>query len=317
MDLGLETFSYHLAFGRGKMDIFGFINKAVELGMSGVQINIGAGPPAWGHLGGNDPAFLREVRSEVEHNGLYIEIDTQKTEPDYLTTVLDMCAALGVEVLRTYEKPSGDIEHDMDRAVENLRSIVPACSDLGIRIAFENHEYETSDDVRSVIGRVNSEWVGTLVDTGNSMMVWEDPERAVKALAPYAVSSHYKDHVVIVEDDMLKVAGVAIGSGSMDCAECFWILAEDSPLTRINIEVCYDYRAPFRREKPADFSEDFAAFAVRPAPYDPSWIAPSSHLRTRQVDANLVEWQDQAVRTSVAYVKMLRDALPGGAPPVD
>ena len=39
MKLGLETFSYHLAFSAGVMDVFSFIDRAAELGMEGVQLN--------------------------------------------------------------------------------------------------------------------------------------------------------------------------------------------------------------------------------------------------------------------------------------
>ena len=40
MKLGLETESYHVHFQHHRMDIFDFINKAVEFGLDGVQINI-------------------------------------------------------------------------------------------------------------------------------------------------------------------------------------------------------------------------------------------------------------------------------------
>lgn len=313
MELGLESFSYHLAFGRGRMDVFDFIGRTAELGLACVQINVAGGPPGWGHLGGVDPRHLRDVRSAIEARGLSVEIDTQKTDPEHLRGVLGVCHALGAGVLRTYEKPSGDLEADKDRAAANLAKIVPLCAELGVRIAFENHEYETSADVLDVIRRVDSEWVGALVDTGNSMMVWEDPVRAVKALAPHAVSSHFKDHLVIIEDGDPRVAGIALGAGSIDCAECLRVLVEESPLARVNIEVCYDYRAPFRRPKPPDFPDDHPAFAVHPPPYDPSQVAPSTHLRTREQDLLLPEWQARAVEQSVAYVKRLLRTLEQGS----
>ena len=40
MLLGLESFSYHLAFSSGKMDIFSVIKKAMEPGLDGVQIDV-------------------------------------------------------------------------------------------------------------------------------------------------------------------------------------------------------------------------------------------------------------------------------------
>jgi len=100
--------------------------------------------------------------------------------------------------------------------------------------------------VMEVVRHVNSEYVGAHIDTGNSMMEWEDPVAAVKNMAPRAVSTHFKDHMVIMVNDQPMVVGVPLGKGSIDCAECFRILAEQSPLERINIEVCYGYIAPFR-----------------------------------------------------------------------
>ena len=38
MEIGLETFSYHLAFGRGFVNVFDFISRTAELGLDGVQI---------------------------------------------------------------------------------------------------------------------------------------------------------------------------------------------------------------------------------------------------------------------------------------
>ena len=40
MLLGLETFSYHLAFAYGKMNILNFIERTAEFGLDGVQINV-------------------------------------------------------------------------------------------------------------------------------------------------------------------------------------------------------------------------------------------------------------------------------------
>lgn len=40
MKLGIETESYHLFFQQGVMDVFDFINKATELGLDGVELNI-------------------------------------------------------------------------------------------------------------------------------------------------------------------------------------------------------------------------------------------------------------------------------------
>jgi len=290
MLLGMETFSYHLAFQAGEMDVFGFIQRCAALGLDGVQLNAeGPGP---GHLGSYNPGHLQAIRE--------------------------------MTVLRLFVSCGGDLAQELSQAPRHLREVVPMCADLGVRIGVENHEYETAEDVLSIVRQVDSEWVGTHVDIGNSMMVWEDPVAAVAALAPYAVSSHFKDHVVVVADDQPVVVGVTVGTGNIDCAECFRILAEESPLERVIIEVCYAYSAPFRRpqQQGAGGRLGQGAFRIVEGPFDPSWIPPTvsqvsdSHLWWLRLDDHLaspqgkamIQWEHEATVESVAFVKKLNEA---------
>jgi sugar phosphate isomerase/epimerase len=305
MLLGLETFSYHRWFEQGTMDVFAFIDRCAGLGLDGVQLNVNG--PNLGHLGG-DAGRLREVRQLVEQRGMFVEIDSRGTDPEHLVAMLGICRAVGAEVLRTYASCGGDLAQELAEAPEHLRQVLPVCADLGIRIAVENHEYETSADVLEIVRRVDSEWVGTHVDTGNSMMVWEDPVVAVTALAPLAVSSHFKDHIVIMEPEAL-VVGVTLGTGSIDCAECFRVLAEESPLERLIIEVCYGYSAPFRRpqERGAGAKLGEGAFEPAAGPFDPSRVLLSHRPGDAVSDDRVLEWQDASVVESVAFVKSLNE----------
>ena len=207
------------------------------------------------------------------------------------------------------------------------------CADYGIRIAFENHEYETSQDVLEVVRKVGSEYVGTHIDIGNSMMVWEEPIDAVRAMAPYAVSTHFKDHLVIIINNEPRIVGVPIGEGGIDCAECFRILAQESTLKRINIEVCYGYIAPFSRPREQGLGAKLGegSFRVYQPPYDPALVAPHllqplaagqelrayawqdlAKVATSDVDRKkLLLLQHQAVVNSVKYVKELNSSCCG------
>ncbi len=307
MLLGLETFSYHRWFGHGRMDVFAFIERSAELGLDGVQLNVNGGN--LGHVGGGDAGRLREIRELVNQHDMFVEIDSRGTDPEHLTTMLGICEAVGADVLRTYASCGGDLAQELAEAPGQLRQIVPMCADLGVRIAVENHEYETSEEVLEIVRRVDSEWVGTHVDTGNSMMAWEDPVAAVAALAPLAASSHFKDHIVIMAQEPL-IVGVTLGAGSIDCAECFRILAEESPLERLIIEVCYGYSAPFRRpqERGGGGRLGEEAFRVVDGPHDPSQVLLSYGQDDPVPHERALEWQDESVVESVAYVKSLKEA---------
>ena len=100
--------------------------------------------------------------------------------------------------------------------------------------------------------------------------------RFIRHIAPYAMSTHFKDHMVVMAGGQPVVVGVPLGKGSIDCAEAFRILAEHSPLERINIEVCYGYVAPFRLPEGEGHGAKLGqgSFRVQPPPHDPGVIAP-------------------------------------------
>jgi sugar phosphate isomerase/epimerase len=329
MTLGLETFSYLPLYAAGKMDVFRFVERTHELGLDGVQINICTEREHWGMLGGIEPDRLNEVRRLTESLGMYVEVDTYGMQEDHLLTALRVSHLLGADVLRTYAstpdvlegaalldymQPGGGLDRDQKRAAVILRRLLPTCADYGIRIAIENHEYETSARMLSLVKAVDSEWVGLLVDTGNMMMVWEDPLAAVTAMAPYAISTHFKDQAVIEEDDRLWVVGTPLGKGSIDCAACFEALVRHSSLHRINIEVCYGYRSSFRAPKDGGAqSPGQGAFRIQPRPHDKTTISPySNYARSAMMTATaweeLLTWHEQAVVESVRYVKALNQA---------
>lgn len=327
MKLGLETFSYLPWFIAGRMDVFGFIRRCRELGLDGVQLNIGVPQDNWGMLGGADLARLRAVRTLCEELGLFVEVDTRTYDRTTLVEALRISAALGADTLRTYVSvpadlhgaelhtymaPGGGLERDLRESVPVLRSLLPLCEQTGVRLALENHEYETSAQVMDLVRAIDSEWVGTLIDTGNMMTVWEDPGTAVAAMAPRALSTHVKDHVVIVDQDEPWVVGVPLGRGSIDLPACCGLLARQPPLTRLCIEVCYGYRAPFRIPEDRGAGERLGrgAFRVVPPPYDPSCMAPYPNYQNPALlpeaeCEQFLAWCDRAVIDSVAYVKHL------------
>ena len=307
MQLGLESFSYHLAFTMGRMDIFDFIQRSAQLGLEGIQINVVRGKN-WGHLGGSDPTHLEKIRTMAKDLGFFIEIDTRGTDPGHLIKALDVCHALGADVLRTYVSLGGDLATELQQAKENIPQIVPKAEALGIRIALENHEYETSDDMIRLLECIDNPHIGLLVDIGNSMMVLENPISAVCKMAPYAISAHFKDHVLIENSESFRVVGVPIGMGNIDIEACFRILVARSSLTRINIEESYGYSAPHRAPLPGsnDLNHLGAAFRRYPPPHDPAVIAPylSESIPSDGAEQYLV-WQDLAVQHSVAQMKRI------------
>lgn len=317
MKIGLETESYHLLFQNGLMDIFGFIRKTAELGLDGVMINVIAFPgdkylhPEWGTLGGAEVEHLDKVRKEIEKYGLYAEIDTRGTELAHLTKIIEVAHKIGADIIRTYCCLNNRYDAEsLEKAPENIKKVVPLLKKYRIKLAIENHEEETSDEIIKIINEVNSPWVGAHCDLGNSMMAWEEPVEAVKKLAPYAFTTHFKDHIIIKDGDEYKVCGVPVGEGNIDLEECFKILVNDSTLTRINIEMCYPYVSNFKREKGVGGVSKVGkgAFKVENLPFDMDSISPVDYYYpSEKLVEQMIEHQEKGVEESVKYVLSLRD----------
>lgn len=315
MKLGLETESYHLFFQQGAMDIFGFISKASELGLDGVEINIIPDEglhPEFGVLSSDSPEYLRKVRSAIEAHGLYCEIDTRFTTPKAINKAVEIASALNADVIRTYMFRRGEYAPSAyPTIIEQLKSLVPLLKKHRIRLAIENHEDETADEIIDIVKAVNSVWVGAHCDVGNGMMAWEEPINTVSKLAPYAYSTHFKDHIVTLNGDELVVCGAPVGEGSIDIDACFKTLVDRSDVTRINIETCFPYASRFARPKgTGGVNELKGTFAVKPAPFDKTKIKPLEYYYPGKISQTLLhelmDAQERCVQVSVQALKNLR-----------
>lgn len=314
MKIGLETESCHLLFQHHKMDVFSFIRKTWELGMEGVELNIIPDlnlHPELGVLESDDLAYLHRIRELIEKLNLYCEVDTRFCHKESLLRGLKIASELGADVVRTYVS-NGDFNPTrMALAPSQLKEIVPYLKKYRIKLALENHEHETSSEIINIIQEVDSIWVGAHCDVGNSMMAWEDPVEAVKALAPYTYSTHFKDHIITLHDETPVVCGVPIGEGSIDVDSCFKLLVEHSPVTRINIENCYPYCAKFARPKGTGGVDTFdGAFEVKAPPFSPDFIKPLDYYYPHNISQEALETltlaQIRALRISLDALKKLK-----------
>ena len=337
--IGLDTESLHLWFQNHRMDIFGFIETAHEFGLDGVMINIISDyglDPEWGTLGSNAPEHLARVKALLDKYNMYCEIATKGIGYDHLVKVLDVAEAIGADIIRTYipitlncsadRKTGGEGKYDLgkirldfdpavfDDAAESLRKIIPELQKRRIKIGLENHEYETSEELVNVIKEINSPWIGLHYDFGNSMMAWEEPEQAARNMAPYTVTTHFKDHIIIpCPDDKYGyvVCGVPAGQGNMDLPGLLKIILDNSAITRLNLEMCYPYCAQFKRTPGVGGVEKVGegCFKVEPPLFNPDVIKPNQYYYPQEISAELLEEfpkkQMDGARASAEYTKKL------------
>ncbi|MBO0477651.1 sugar phosphate isomerase/epimerase [Vagococcus sp. DIV0080] len=325
MKLGLETETFHMYFQNGRMDAFGFIDQVVAYGLDGAQFNIVEYSeeevstekckeyqidPVWGSLCSNDKAHLQAIREKLDEHGLYCELDMKGVETKRLEEVIEVAEILGADVIRTYINKGNYDPEKVKAGIEKIRIIEPLLKEKNIQLAIENHEEEVATEVVKLIKEIGSTHVGCLCDIGNGMMAWEDPKTTVDTLAPYAKSTHFKDHIVIRDGKYLRVSGCPVGYGNIDTDYCYKTLVMNSSLERINIEMCHPYVSTFKRPLGTGGVEYLGegAFQIENPYIDPEIAAPLHTYKPSPENLEyLLEVQKRDADASVAYVKGLRE----------
>lgn len=242
MKLGLDSYSYHLAFGAHpdfspskKMNLFQFIERVKQLGLDGFQID-----PM--HLESKDEIYFREILNYAKEKNLFLEYGAMGIDADYLSNELDICVKLESPVLRTFvgfNRYSRDtnIDVEIEKVINNLTKVKSKAESLQVKIAVENHGDLNSDELISVVQKVNSPNVGICLDVGNTLMTFEDPVFAVGKMAPFAFTTHFKDYKINLTNYGFKVHGVALGEGNIDLISITKILNRKTKLNHIILEL--------------------------------------------------------------------------------
>jgi sugar phosphate isomerase/epimerase len=137
--------------------------------------------------------------------------------------------------------------------VEMLRAIAPTAAELGLRITQENYDYFTSADLIRICQAVGQPYVGVHSDTGNWLILGEDPVAATEAVLPYTLHAHVRDYV----DENETYNGVALGDGLVDFERVLPLLAR-APVEELifSMEVDTDDRD---EDEAAERSYDYLA----------------------------------------------------------
>ena len=256
MKLGLESFSVR----NSGLDPVGVIELAADLGLQGVLFE--------------DSPFrsfqddeLARIRNTAEEKGLYIEFgmgsifhwhpmsekgrkllgeagyDVDVSEAQIVIHHLDIARKLGSPILRCVGGNlfTRDQGHDMtalaDTAVAIFREACPVAEEMGIKIAQESHADFTVRELVGILGRVASPAYGFTVDCANLAFDLDDPLRLARIMAPYAVTTHYKNYQIARTPTGLALVNCSLGDGEMDIVSIARILAEHNPEINLNIEI--------------------------------------------------------------------------------
>jgi sugar phosphate isomerase/epimerase len=146
--------------------------------------------------------------------------DRRAADVRHVKEWVEVAARLGAPVLRVFAGPEPK-DHPWDQVadwlVDDLKQCVEHAQKFGVLIGIQNHNdfLKTAEQVLKVVQRVDSEWFGTIVDTGYFLS--EDPYHAMAAVTPYAVNWQVKEKVdgqaFKVKLDLKRVVRIAREAG--------------------------------------------------------------------------------------------------------
>lgn len=179
-----------------------------------------------------DPAHWAEVRAWVKDAGLRIETGggailpkTMDAFPQAVATLrknIERAKAMGSPLVRALlasdrrGMPPGPVTQHIETTLKVLREVRSQALDAGLKIGIENHKELQAWETRELIEAAGKDFVGSYLDTGNPVFVFEHPMRTIEELAPYAVTFHLRDSVVYEVPGGIAVQWVPLGEGTPD-----------------------------------------------------------------------------------------------------
>lgn len=228
----------------GRIDLMGFIDLAAAQGVAGVELldffwsdAERELPPVKARIA---DAGLEVAVYSLGNNFIQPEAGARRQELEDLRRGVDIALELGVDLLRVFSgnaREGVSQEQGVEWILEGLAAGAAYAESRGVTLALENHGRFAgrSDQVRDIIKQVGSPALRVNFDTGNFLLVGQDPVEAARELAEWVVLVHLKDirfadadesGFVFERPDGQLLTGSVVGEGLVDLAGVMAVLRE-------------------------------------------------------------------------------------------
>ena len=246
----LGLVAYNCAFRRKwmqqrdpKFDLFEpltFLKHCRDVGAAGMQTSLGV----------LDAARVKALRDFADEQKLCIDgiVNPPKDDGDLARFEAEIrtAAEVGVQAVRTVVMPGrryeqfkslAEVREAEAKALRMLELAVPIATRHRVRLAVENHKDQRIDERLAIYKHLSCEFIGATIDTGNSCALLDDPYGAIEALAPYALTVHFKDQALREYEHGFLLADIPLGQGSFDMQRIAAILTRAKPDIRMMLEL--------------------------------------------------------------------------------
>lgn len=255
MKAGVSLYSFHKYKNDDSLGIKGCVEKAKELGYTGVDfIELGQFSSRGEYLkyASDIGSFCKDIEMDAVCFSVGSDFinSSAKDEIDRVKFLAEVAASLGCSYMRHDATrglpPSVKTRRSFDALLpalaEAYRTVTEHAQTLGIKTCVENHGFfvQHASRVEKLIETVGHENFGALIDIGNFMCVDEEPTESVALLAPYAFHAHVKDFHLrdgsldAPGDGFFRTAagnylrGAILGHGSVKVRQCIDVLKRNA-----------------------------------------------------------------------------------------
>ena len=218
---------------------YDFLEYCSSLGAGGIQIG----------LDSLDTGYLEKLRRRTSELGMYLEVIVslpQRNDSADFERHVAAAQRAGAQCLRSaclngrrYESFSS-LDQWKDFVTESHRRIaqaMPILEKYRMPLGLENHKDWTADEMVALLQRHASEYLGVCLDTGNNISLLDDPLDVIGKLAPFAVTTHFKDVAVKDYPEGFLLSEVPLGQGILDLSWVVDSIRKARPRARMNLEM--------------------------------------------------------------------------------
>lgn len=237
MKLSISMWSVVSAVRQGKIDLPGFIEFAAQQQENGAQ-GVELLDYFWRDREAEIPKVLRQIGDaglelavySIGNDFFQSERGAWEKQLADARSGIEVADRLGVRTLRVFSgnaKPGYAFEDGLAWIVEGLAAAAEFAERYHVTLALENHGLMAgrSDQVRQMIDAVGSPALRANIDTGNFLLVNQNPTDAARDLAPLAALVHLKDFRRARPDETEHIykaldgapyTGAVVGQGQVD-----------------------------------------------------------------------------------------------------
>jgi len=165
-------------------------------------------------------AFLLRVAisgTGIRNDFTIADKDLRKKEMQLVKNWIIVAGKLGAPCLRIFTGNSTFEAYSRKEVLDWMVNDLKECADFagshGVILAVQNHNdfLKTADQVEELMKRINSDWLGLMLDIGGFQSS-EDPYKEIEQVLPYAVNWQIKESVFInkveTPTDLFQIADI-------------------------------------------------------------------------------------------------------------